>query len=191
MWIEFLNSKVGQDTRLKYKSLYTPGIHPMWTCIFPITKEIQIGINTNKKFHRTQFPIQQASARTIHRSQGLSLHSLAFSPDKCNKHGLTYTALSRVRTLENLHLLNPLNETHFTLDKNIQKETLRLSNNAKWDITFTNNNILHPNNILITTLNTRSLTTHSLDIEMHSSLCLSTVLCLQEVNTQELEFSHF
>lgn len=59
-------------------------MHKNWTPISQITKEIQIGNNISYTFTRKQFPIQAASARTIHRAQGLTMEKLAFSPKNIN-----------------------------------------------------------------------------------------------------------
>jgi hypothetical protein len=55
--IIFNNSKTGHLTRLKNNHLYTQEIHPIWTPIELISKEIQIGSNSNHIITRTQFPI--------------------------------------------------------------------------------------------------------------------------------------
>jgi ATP-dependent exoDNAse (exonuclease V) alpha subunit len=51
---------------------------------------------------------QIACARTIHRSQGLTLDNVAFDPTGIRIHGLVYTTLSHVRNIESLYLSNPL-----------------------------------------------------------------------------------
>jgi hypothetical protein len=43
IWILFNNPKCGQLTRIKNAHLYEHEIHPTWTPIEPISKDIQIG----------------------------------------------------------------------------------------------------------------------------------------------------
>jgi len=99
IFIQFLNIKIGSLTRLVNTYLYQDkSIDPTWTSIEHQTKEIQIGTNETHLITRIQFPIQLATAQTIHRSQGLSLDEMAFDPSGINKHGLVYIALSKIRT---------------------------------------------------------------------------------------------
>jgi len=64
--ILFNNPKCGQLIRIKNAHLYEHEIHPTWTPIEPISKDIQIGSNSSHIKIRTQFPIQLAATRTIH-----------------------------------------------------------------------------------------------------------------------------
>ena len=51
----------------------------------------------------SQLPIRPAYAMTIHKSEGLTLDKVILNP-KCFAPGQLYTALSRVRRIENLVL---------------------------------------------------------------------------------------
>jgi ATP-dependent exoDNAse (exonuclease V) alpha subunit len=56
---------------------------------------------------KIQFLIQLVATRTIHCSQGLTLDRLTFDLTSVTKHGLTYIALSRVRSKKNcIYLLH-------------------------------------------------------------------------------------
>jgi hypothetical protein len=108
IWILFDNSKCGQLTKIKNAHLYEHEIHPTWTPIEPISKDIQIGSNSFHIITRKQFPIQLASACTIHQTQRLTLDYLTFDPINVYKHGLTYTTLFCVKKKEIFYLLQPL-----------------------------------------------------------------------------------
>jgi hypothetical protein len=70
IWILFNNPKCGQLTKIKNAHLYEHEIHPTWTLIKPISKDIQIGSNSSHIIIITQFPIQSGATHTIHQAQG-------------------------------------------------------------------------------------------------------------------------
>jgi hypothetical protein len=94
IWILFNNLKCGQVTTINNAHLYGHEIHPTWTPIEYISKDIQIGLNSSHIMTRTQFPIQLVATCTIHRTHGLTLDYLTFDPTNVYKHGLTYISFS-------------------------------------------------------------------------------------------------
>jgi hypothetical protein len=77
--------------------MYEHEIHPTWTLIEPISKDIQIGSYSFHIITKTQFFIQLVTTCTLHQTQGLTLDYLAFHLTNVYKHGLTYKTLSRVK----------------------------------------------------------------------------------------------
>jgi len=98
----------GQLTKTKNAHLYEHEIHPTWTLIEPISKDIQIGSNSSHIITIIQFLIQLVTTGTIHWTRGLTLDYLAFDPTNVYKHGLTYITFSRVKRKEFFYLLQPL-----------------------------------------------------------------------------------
>jgi hypothetical protein len=79
---------------------------------------------------RTQFSIQLDDACTIHSTHGLSLDYLAFDPIGVYRHGLIYTALSRIK--RKLYLLQHLQMKNFQVDPNVSIEMNRLRMTTRW-----------------------------------------------------------
>jgi hypothetical protein len=73
-------------TRKKY-SFYYNNLESKWTPIEPIIKYIRVGKSQSCIITRIQFSIQLTIAKTIHRSQGLSLSELVFHPTNVLKMG--------------------------------------------------------------------------------------------------------
>lgn len=68
----------------------------------------------------TQYPIRLAWAVTIHKSQGKTFNNLFVDLSQGTfAHGQLYVALSRCRTLEGLHLSEPVRPGHIILDKRV------------------------------------------------------------------------
>jgi hypothetical protein len=63
----FLNSKASTNTQAKNQHLYSAKFEHTWTPIQPISKEIQIGVNSSHLMTRMQFPVQLDVTHTIHR----------------------------------------------------------------------------------------------------------------------------
>jgi hypothetical protein len=81
IWIMFHNSKIG--------TLNDNNVESKWTIIEPIIKYIKVSKSQSFTITRIQFPIQLATIRIIHHSEGLSLNELIFDPTYVKIHGLT------------------------------------------------------------------------------------------------------
>jgi hypothetical protein len=66
IWILFNNLKNVLLTRTTH--FYEHKIHPTWTPIEPMFKDIQIGSNSTHIITRMQFPIQLVTTCTIHQA---------------------------------------------------------------------------------------------------------------------------
>jgi hypothetical protein len=78
IWILFNNPKNGQLTRIKNAHFYEHKIHPTWTLIEPISKDIQIGSNSTHIVTTIQFPIQLVATCYYTLSTRINTSSLGF-----------------------------------------------------------------------------------------------------------------
>ena len=113
IWIDFRNSSIGKSQRQNMKQFYVENIPTNWTPITRISRRIFF---QEKPTIRQQFPVQVTCARTIHRSQGLTMDKLAVDPIGIKQHRLIYTALSRIRNVSSLYLLHELHPKNFVVN---------------------------------------------------------------------------
>ena len=83
----------------------------------PETKKVTVTCKVNKytpkttfRATTTQFPINIADAVTGHKLQGRTLNKMIVSSWESNFPNWQYTVLSRVKSLDDLYLLEPINE---------------------------------------------------------------------------------
>ena len=107
IWVQFDHAVVGEKTRRDNRHLYVQGIQSTWTPIKPITTQFAVGRNRTAQVVRKQFPLRPAAAKTIHRSQGDTESRIVvnFETTKAIPH-IHYVGLSRVKTIEGLHITN-------------------------------------------------------------------------------------
>lgn len=68
-----------------------------------------------------QIPVIPAYAMTIHKAQGLTLNEVTISSSGIWAPGMLYTALSRVRTMDDLHLLSPIKDREVIVDISVEE----------------------------------------------------------------------
>ncbi|XP_072142204.1 uncharacterized protein [Dermacentor andersoni] len=188
LWIEFPTG-VGAAALLKGRRYRAndPDICSNWVPIELIT------IGCHLKGHglghitvrRKQFPVVQASAITIHKSQGGTYDKVVVDYSKSHNQKLVYVAHSRVTTIDGLYLMNKDNDHcfhHFkeNPDRALADEFRRLGNHRLQNITAECNKMLAEYFVTVGCVNVRSLGAHSLDVAKDFVLTNTTVLCFTE-----------
>lgn len=150
LWVEggLVNGALGTVRDIIYRENSAPPDQPLYilvefdnyrgACltdksipIVPLTRSITDG---DKIFSRKQFPLTIAYAATIHKSQGLTLSKIAVDiGDKEMQLGITYVALSRVRKLNDILLLNTYPKARFDNIFNNKNHLLKSKFMEKWN----------------------------------------------------------
>jgi hypothetical protein len=182
LWIKFHEPHIGKRQASKLSYLYNSNNGSEWTPILQISKPISTSTKTGLLKIRKQFLIKLACARTVHRSQGLTLDNVAFQPAGIRIHGLVYTTLSCVRSIDSLYLLSPLTKDNFKVKQEVDIEMERLRTTAKWQLHYDYQSIQTNSSISILSLNTRNLNAHMDDILNDYDIMQSDILCLQETH---------
>ena len=79
---------------------------------------------------RRQFPLRPSAAKTSHRCQGDTLIKVVVDLPSAKREHMHYVALSRLRSISRLHILN-MNENKIAVSKKVQEEMTRLRRNAR------------------------------------------------------------
>ena len=173
--VEFDNPKVG--IKAKRLSHYRDN-HPN---AVPVTRH-EIGFDIGKRkcvnATRRQFPLKLCWASTIHKVQGLTTESIVVSFEGRFFAGQAYVALSRVKTLKGLYILN-FDEKKIFVDKAVREEMERLRKDHAIPREVSEDLSLE-GCIKISHLNVRGIKSHKNDLRLDSCVQESDVLCLCE-----------
>ena len=164
VWVMFNDEKIGMNARKKYSQWYNSNVNKCWTPIFDVKRTFQI---RNKTYERTQFPLRPAAAKTIHKSQGDTMNDVVVSLDttcKAKIPHIHYVALSRVRSLNGLHILD-LNKDKITVADSVIGEMKRLRIDAPLKLCYTPLYTINDSFLKVVFHNTRSLHAHFDDIQ--------------------------
>lgn len=108
IWFDFSDPNIGKKQAETYKQYYNENVDKNWIPICPISKKFNVGANYTE-VSRTQFPLKQSGAKTVHKSQGCTVDRVivhitgSFRPYM--RH-MMYVALSRVTSLSGLNVIN-------------------------------------------------------------------------------------
>ena len=160
----FDDPRIGRTTREKYRKLYNKNIDREWTPVF----DVQRTFLAKKTYQRIQFPLTPAFGKSVWKAEGATVDEVVvdLSQDKrIRKIPLIhYVALSRVKKLENLYILN-MNEGAIDLDNQVTTEMHRLQTEASLEFCYVPLYKVVPDKVKIAFNNARSLNKHFQDIE--------------------------
>jgi hypothetical protein len=108
IWVEFVESgRVGVAARSAVKNVFIDEVGSGWTPVYQVCAEFQVFSRQDVRVNRRQFPLEPATARTIHKSQGATI-TVPYVVDLGGKTdvGLAYVALSRAKEFEQLCVKN-------------------------------------------------------------------------------------
>lgn len=175
IWVEFDHPEVGQKMRRENRHLYTGDIQPSWTPIKPVCATFYVGRGKAAQIVRKQFPLRPSAGKTIHRSQGDTETEVVV--DLASKRAIPhvhYVALSRVTTIEGLHIKN-LNEQKITVSNKVKNEMNRLRTVAYLQPSLLCLSDIGDDFVKFVFLNTRSLHKHISDVRNDINLKVADV----------------
>ncbi|XP_062570615.1 uncharacterized protein LOC134232646, partial [Saccostrea cucullata] len=184
VWVLFADSSIGISRRHQYRHLYSTNVNTAWTPVFEAKRTF---VYNRKTYERVQFPLQPSAGKTIHKAQGATLSkaviSLAQTKQRKIPH-IHYVALSRVRSLDSLFILD-FNEKSLSKDDTVDKEMERLREN-RLQLSYTP---LYSvcKDIKFLFNNARSLHKHFLDIKSEPSVLAADVIGIAESWLWELD----
>ena len=126
IWVLFQEEHIGKDYRKEYSHLYNQSIDRHWIPILEVTRQFR---RHQMQVLRRQFPLRPSAAKTIHRCQGDTLDEAVVDLPSSKREHMHYVALSRLRSISGLHILN-MNENKITVSKKVQEEMTRLRQKA-------------------------------------------------------------
>ncbi len=126
IWVLFQEEHIGKDHRKEYSHLYNRTIDRHWVPILEVTRQFR---RHQMQVLRRQFPLRPSAAKTIHRCQGDTLNEAVLDLPSSKREHMHYVALSRLRSISGLHILN-LNENKISVSKKVQEEMTRLRQEA-------------------------------------------------------------
>ena len=126
IWVLFQEEHIGKDYRKEYSHLFNHRIDRHWVPILEVTRQFR---RHQMQVLRRQFPLRPSAAKTIHRCQGDTLNEAVVDLPSAKREHMHYVALSRLRSISGLHILN-MNENKIAVSKKVQDEMTRLRQKA-------------------------------------------------------------
>ena len=170
IWVLFDDPRVGRTTREKYRKLYNSSINTDWTPVFDVQRTFILNYKT---YQRIQFPLTPASGKSVWKAEGATVDRVVvdLSQEKTIRKipHIHYVALSRVKRLKDLYILN-MNEASMALDDDVNVEMHRLRTEAALELCYVPLYKTDAGKIKIAFNNARSLHKHFRDVEFEPNV---------------------
>ena len=158
VWVLFDDPRIGRTAREKYRKLYNTNIDREWTPVFDVQRTFIVNYKT---YQRIQFPLTPASGKSVWKAEGATVDEVVVDLSQFKRirkiPHIHYVALSRVKKLENLYILN-MNEGAIDLDKQVTTEMHRLRTEASLELCYVPLYKVQPGKVKIAFNNARSNT---------------------------------
>ncbi|XP_061196745.1 uncharacterized protein LOC133205019 [Saccostrea echinata] len=185
VWVQFELENIGASNRMKYSKYYNDAISKSWTPILEVSKKFTVGRNKTCHVCRRQFPLRLACAKTIHKAQGSTMKKAVLDLGKRKQEHLHYVGLSRVRSLQDLHILE-LNDKKIAVSPKVIDEMRRLREHASLSLCLPNlQNIT--SDVKIVFHNSRSLHKHIEDLKSDINLTSADIIAISESRLNRLD----
>ncbi|CAB4007909.1 ATP-dependent DNA helicase PIF1, partial [Paramuricea clavata] len=116
----------GAECIIKKIDYRVPEVEKNWVPNLEVTRQFR---KHQMQVLRRQLPLRPAAAKTIHRCQGDTMNEAVVDLPSSKREHMHYVALSRLRSISGLHILN-LNENKIAVSKKVQEDMTRLRENA-------------------------------------------------------------
>ena len=170
IWVLFDDPRVGRTTREKYRKLYNSSINTDWTPVFDVQRTFILNYKT---YQRIQFPLTPASGKSVWKAEGATVDRVVVDLSQEKRivkiPHIHYVALSRVKRLKDLYILN-LNEASMALDDDVNVEMHRLRTEAALELCYVPLYKTEAGKIKIAFNNARSLHKHFRDVEFEPNV---------------------
>ena len=175
IWVLFDDPRIGRSAREKYRALYNSSIQREWTPIFDVQRTFVLNYKT---YQRIQFPLRPASGKIVYKAEDATVDKVIIDLSQNKKirkiPHIHYVALSRVKKLENLYILN-LNEAAMDLDEQVTEEMQRLQTDAALELCYVPLYKTGSGKVKIAFNNVRSFHKHFKDIEFEPNVLAADV----------------
>ena len=189
VWVKICSEDIGKKCRTQYRHLFSSAVSSSWTPILETTRKFNI--NYYKSFHvtRRQFPLNLAAAKTVHKAQGCTLESAVLGLGKKKIDHLYYVALSRVKHLSSVFLLN-FDPNCIKVSDAVVEEMNRLRTFSQVHISIPLLYNTSENVFKIIFHNCRSLKKHIADVRADSNMLAANIIAFGETCLKNTDQSY-
>ncbi|XP_062616288.1 uncharacterized protein LOC134278001 [Saccostrea cucullata] len=147
-----------------------------------VNVDVSDGLTNGSSCKRIQFPLRPAAGKTVHKAQGCTVDEIVIdlSQTRVRKNAhIHYVALSRVRSVDHLHILN-FNEQALAMDEQVVEEMERMKKDVPLLLCYVPLYQVDLHSFKIVFNNCRSLHKHFPQIQDEPNIIASDVVAFSE-----------